>query len=208
MLRAGFLAVSLALLPAPAVANIIDVTMTGKAYVLFNIYTPFTTHFTFDTALGTMEITSPGNYQLTGGLLTASIDVVGIITFASNWIPWSPFLTWNDDFSSVHAHVGGILSTYYGFDIDTAIGLGHFQFGQCGAPYPRNLCGVFQSIDSVTVNVPAPVAGTGIPCLILAAGALIGYRRRRLSTSLRRAFAYATAPLRAAQHSDLSRSRR
>src|SRR5262249_1887972 len=66
---------ALLLAPATAPASTIELEFTGVATFPF-IPTlgrhPFIADFAFDTTLGTLQVTGPGSYQLTAGLISAS----------------------------------------------------------------------------------------------------------------------------------------
>ena len=116
------------LAPAPAAADIIDVTFTGFATGIrpcsnegphicpngdaFNLQPfrdkPFTAEFIFDTALGTLIHNPDGSNRLDLGLVNASMDLGDLGTWG---IPASfrggfDFLAWQDDLSSVTANAG------------------------------------------------------------------------------------------------------
>jgi hypothetical protein len=65
--------------PATAPASTIALEFTGVATFPF-IPTlgshPFIADFAFDTTLGTLQVTGPGSYELTGGLISASLLVL------------------------------------------------------------------------------------------------------------------------------------
>jgi hypothetical protein len=168
------------LAPVPASADIIEVTFTGT--IAFGQYVastlplvienisgdPFTAVYVFDTSLGTV---SPG--MLTGGLVNATFttDQIGFGGPSALFFNVSS-LIWQGDISNVQAANAGLINSF--FHLNMTQTSGSFQFGTC--PGLLRPCGT-ANVESVTA-VPGPMAGAGLPGLLLATLGWLGWRRR------------------------------
>lgn len=174
-----------------AKADIIEVTFTGvltgtqpgvwggSAQHSYSELTgrSFTASETFDTTKGTLTSPTPGTNELRDGLVwPATLTIDGLPTFRY----WSGtnVIDWKTDYSfATSAIAGGFYDLYLGYD---APGAGVYQTGPCPG-YP---CGALR-IDDIDVggaySVRGPVAGAGMPGLLLACGWLVAWRRRSRS---------------------------
>jgi len=182
----------------PAAADIIEADFTG-VITQSNFFpappgTPFAAQFLFDTSLGTLGNTDPTRFQLCGGNLSncgagpvSSPLISASITFASFGTFQAPtgfgFFAWTDNgpgsFANITAFArdgGHSFTDDLEFPTESG-GIGFFYLDARNPVGPN----VVLSEDTRTAfytSVPGPIAGAGLPGLLLACGGLLGWSQR------------------------------
>jgi len=152
---------------------------------------PYTATFLFNSDRGTLSSPSPGVEQLSGsGPMSPSLGArvvidggaLGRIGGGSNGSDLG-FLGWQTDGHGDLNIIQAVAQSDGGFsNVDIGPAGGSFQSGPC----PGEPCG-FLNVGSATLvdlSVPGPAAGAGLPGLLLAAGGLFTWWRRRDSQSV------------------------
>jgi hypothetical protein len=169
---------------SPVAADIIEITFNGTYSQFMGSYptlppqAPYVASFKYDMDLGILSSTA-GISELTGvsvpGFsLGGSINIAdGIIPFHGDQIPAAHVFWRENDLSLVGFDAGG------GPFFQVNVGQGQTGFFRDGTCPP--FCGFLTlSAGSVTISsVPGPLAGAGLPGLILASGGLLGWWRRK-----------------------------
>jgi hypothetical protein len=161
---------------------------------------PYTATFLFDTGRGTLSSTSPGVEQLFGLFPTSPSLGVSFVIDGGALGPISAgntgidrgLLSWQTDSLGHLNLIRAAAESNFGFnEVDIGpgslglfapSGTGRFQDGPC----PGSPCGLLNisSGTLVDLSVPGPIAGAGLPGLLLAVGGLFTWWRRRENQSV------------------------
>jgi hypothetical protein len=200
MRNAFYVAALLASLSAsPASADLLEAHFTGTTGANLGFYsagtfgcpvvtsggctfpagTPFTATFDFDTSLGVLSSPSPGVFDLTGGLVSATLAVAGVGNFSNTGSDLN-VLEWQADTLGNLIPIESVAQDGGGFrEIAFSGSSGFFQSGTCPGRPCSALSATSENLtDLSTVSVPGPILGAGLPGIVLF-GAAVGWLRRQ-----------------------------
>jgi hypothetical protein len=140
--------------------------------------------FTMDSSIGPASISNVdihATLPIVGGSFDFSFDGV-----------YQPAITWPVGYLWFvnSAYYAGDTHFWMGFHYDTSLDDGSYLIGMWGNPFnphPSEISvagvnGWLGIVGQMTVAVPGPIVGAGLPGLLMAVAGLIGWRRSRRST--------------------------